>query len=390
MGICFLGTVPAKRVPRRGLAPENDVAALPPPVTDTSLWPTPDLAQGEFKRERGEKEKEKEKEKSGSHVGRGGNKTWLPVPIDPPYVPPVQTKSGRGMRATRGSREGGRGRGVMAGGTAYGERAEKAGPPGAGAGANAGTGAGAGADGDRGRQYSSPHYQGGKGPKRSTSTGGPVQRRESRVGLTNGTTGERRNAGEWATETGPSGAAAAAAATQTDRMRPGRPFVEDAADARHYSDGQRSQANGFGHHPSRPDRNGWYADGHSRESDSSAPPPYVPRERGSERGRPRGRGSYRDYGNGHAHANHAANSQYSQSVNGQQQYAQHHQSRGGGSYGRRGGHAAYHAPAYRFNPAIQQPQPTPQFATYGSPYDYAVMPSGFPPAEFHALIVQMY
>jgi la-related protein 1 len=368
-------TAPTKRNSRRGQTYDNDVpASLPPPVTDTVSWPTPDLAQGEFKKEKDEKEKEKPV----PHTGR--NKTWVPVPIDPPYVPPIQTKAGRGGRGNRVGREGGRG--GVAGATHGGERAEKA------------TGSGPGASGalesDRGRQYPNNRYQGGKGPKRSSSAGGAVQRRESKAGMTNGTSERRKDASEWAVEASSSGLAGAA--MQTDRPRTTR-VIEDASDARQYSEGQKSQANGY-MHQSRSERGaGWYAEG-PRDPDSSSPfTANTSRERGVERGRGgyRGRNHYAPFSHGHSNTTHLSNQQFSSQNASGQQFIRHPQPRGG-SYGRRE-QAAYNNNPYRFNPTMQHPPP-PQFApaygTPGLPYEYAMIPSGgLTAVDFAALIHQM-
>ncbi|KAF8249392.1 hypothetical protein K440DRAFT_641397 [Wilcoxina mikolae CBS 423.85] len=360
---------PTKRGSRRGQTHENDVpVSLPPPVTDTISWPTPDLAQGEFKKEKDEKEKEKPV----PHAGRGGNKTWVPVAIDPPYVPPIQTKTGRGGRGGRGGREGGRG---GASGAPHGsERSEKA-----------GSGTSGALEGDRGRQYHT-RYQGAKGPKRSSSAGGAVQRRESKTGMTNGTTERRKDASEWAAEAGSSGIANSA--IQTDRPRQAR-VTEDSSDARQYSEGQKSQANGY-MHQSRSERGAsWYAEG-PRDPDSSSPfTTNTSRERGTERGRGGYRGrNYSQFPNGHPNTTHPQNPQFSSPSTSGQQFIQHPQPRGG-SYGRR----AYNGHAYRFNPTMPHP-PAPQFApaynTPGLPYEYAMIPSSsLTPVDFAALIHQI-
>ncbi|KAI5819819.1 hypothetical protein BZA77DRAFT_143843 [Pyronema omphalodes] len=323
---------PTKRTSRRGQSNENDASSLPPPVSDMTSWPTPDLAQGEFKKEKEDKEKVKEEKPATA----GRSKTWLPVAIDTPYAPPIQAKTGRGGR--RGGREGGRG-GALG---AHGDRSEKA-----------GAGASGAAESDRGRQYSGSRFQGGKGPRRSSSTGTPAQRRESKTVTANGTTERRKDSSD-------------AFDGRSERPKATNGGNE-AGEVRQNGDGQKHQVNGHGNQ-SRPDRsNGWVPEG------SEPTTSFTQRERGQERTR----GGYRarsnfhgQYSNGHGAA-HLQPQQLSAQANGQQ-FVQYQQPRGG-SFGRRGGHAAYGAHNYRFNPAMQH---APQFMAYGTSslaYDYSMV-----------------
>lgn len=379
-------TASTKRGNRRGQSQENDTTlSLPPPVTDTVSWPTPDLAQGEFKKE---KEKD-EKDRNAPAAGRGGTKTWVPVAIDAPYVPPIQTKSGRGGgRGGRGGREGGRG-----GAAGFSDRPERIN----------GSGQAAAAfgppEGERGRQYSSRGtYQGGKGAKRTSSPGGTAQRRESKAGVTNGSAERRKDGGDWTAEA--SGPGAASGAVQTERSRSTR-AIEDAT----YSSALHRQAledqdKAFGSshgYSARPERGSHWHNGGGRGETESANT-YPPRERGSERGRGgyRGRGAY--YGqftNGphsaaagfQGHSNNPTGPPFATPAVNTQQYSQHPHLRVGSFRSR--GHSGYSSHSYRFNPAPQSPPP-PQFGYGGAglPYEYAMMP-GMPTVDIGALIAQI-
>ncbi|KAI5788223.1 hypothetical protein FPQ18DRAFT_307716 [Pyronema domesticum] len=323
---------PSKRTSRRGQSNENDASSLPPPVSDMTSWPTPDLAQGEFKKEKEDKEKVKEEKPATA----GRSKTWLPVAIDTPYAPPIQAKTGRGGR--RGGREGGRG-GALG---AHGDRSEKA-----------GAGASGAPESERGRQYSGSRFQGGKGPKRSSSTGTPAQRRESKTGTANGTTERRKDSSD----------ALDGRAERPKATNGG----DEASEVRQNGDGQKHQVNGHGNQ-SRPDRsNGWVTEG------SEPTTSFTQRERGQERirGGYRARSNFHgQYSNSHGAA-HLQPQQLSAQANGQQ-FIQYQQPRGG-SFGRRGGHAAYGAHTYRFNPAMQHAAQFMAYGTSGSAYDYSMV-----------------
>ncbi|KAI5855690.1 hypothetical protein BZA05DRAFT_215613 [Tricharina praecox] len=372
--------VPTKRGNRRGQSQENDTTlSLPPPVTDTISWPTPDLAQGEFKKEK-EKEKEKdEKERIAPAAGRGGTKTWVPVAIDPPYVPPIQTKSSREGRGGRGGRGGGRG--GAAGSSDRPERITGSGQAAATSGAT---------ESERGRQYPTRGtYQGSKGAKRTSSPGGTTQRRESKAGVTNGPTERRKDAAEWNVEA--NGLVAASGAVQPERSRPVR-IAEDAtyggATNRQSSEDQEKAASNH----TRPDRGTQWHNGAGR-GESESPSTYPPRERG--RGGYRGRGVYHNqFANGHhaspagyqGHSNPASPPFATSNVN-THQYPQHTHPRVGSFRGR--GNSGYNAHPYRFNPAMQPPS-LPQFAYGGAglPYEYAMIP-GMPVVDYGALTVQI-
>lgn len=84
-----------------------------PPVADASMWPTPQVAQGEEKKKAQEKLEKADKtdktEKSAG--GRHGKEKWMPVPYVPSAVfnTPLPTAGARrGGRVARGGREAGR------------------------------------------------------------------------------------------------------------------------------------------------------------------------------------------------------------------------------------------------------------------------------------------
>ncbi|KAL4888075.1 hypothetical protein BDV59DRAFT_149560 [Aspergillus ambiguus] len=85
----------------------DDTASLPP-VADATLWPTPQVAQGEEKKKAQDKpEKTERLEKSASTRGK---EKWMPVPYVPTAVfnTPLPSAARRGGRAARGGRETGR------------------------------------------------------------------------------------------------------------------------------------------------------------------------------------------------------------------------------------------------------------------------------------------
>lgn len=79
-----------------------------PLVEDATLWPTPQVAQGEEKRKAQEKN-EKGGEKS-PVIRPHGKEKWMPVPYVPTAVfnTPLPSAGRRGGRAARGGRDGGR------------------------------------------------------------------------------------------------------------------------------------------------------------------------------------------------------------------------------------------------------------------------------------------
>lgn len=84
-----------------------------PPVADASMWPTPQVAQGEEKKKAQEKlEKTDKTEKTEKNAGaRHGKEKWMPVPYVPSAVfnTPLPTAGARrGGRVARGGREAGR------------------------------------------------------------------------------------------------------------------------------------------------------------------------------------------------------------------------------------------------------------------------------------------
>ncbi|KAK6335562.1 hypothetical protein TWF696_002333 [Orbilia brochopaga] len=81
---------------------------VPPSMTDTSLWPTPEVAQDEEKREkreREEKEKEREKPTTGA---RPAKEKWVTMAVTPNiiYDTPLPTRGSRGQRGGRTDRGG--------------------------------------------------------------------------------------------------------------------------------------------------------------------------------------------------------------------------------------------------------------------------------------------
>lgn len=86
-----------------------------PPVADASLWPTPQVAQGEEKKkaqEKLEKADKVEKPAEKAPAGRShGKEKWMPVPYvpNPVFSTPLPPAGGRrGGRAARGGRDAGR------------------------------------------------------------------------------------------------------------------------------------------------------------------------------------------------------------------------------------------------------------------------------------------
>ncbi|KAF9885975.1 hypothetical protein FE257_012150 [Aspergillus nanangensis] len=83
----------------------RDESALPP-VADSTMWPTPHVAQGEEKKKTQDKPEKAEK----SPVMRSGKEKWMPVPYVPTAVfnTPLPSAARRGGRAARGGRDGAR------------------------------------------------------------------------------------------------------------------------------------------------------------------------------------------------------------------------------------------------------------------------------------------
>ncbi|KAI5780500.1 hypothetical protein EDC01DRAFT_633366 [Geopyxis carbonaria] len=354
----------SKRVPATEATPVE--SSPPPPVTDMVSWPTPDLAQGEFKREK--EESHKEKEKPAPHSGGRGNSKWVPVVIETPYAPPIPTKSGRGRG--RGGREGG-GRGGHSQG---GERSERSA-------AN-----GINGEGDRGRPYNGSNtrgnYQNTRGAKRSSSAGGTIPRRESRAGMNGPTERKRepREGNEWKE------GAENAATSQTDRPRRGSKDQNKlgegdlyAGEPRQYPEGQERY-----HNYSKSDRNSQWGYGAGRgESESTGS--YTPRERGSERGRGgyRGRNGYNTNGNhnGNYQGQNGTASPFPGNTNG---HSYSHSHPRGGSFRSRGAQTFGNS-SYRFNPAMQPPP----FAQPYAAYDYNMVSPTAPPVDLSFLVQQI-
>lgn len=357
---------------RKPASPETAGSAVdlapPPSVADLVAWPTPDLAQGEFK-----KDIKDDKEKT-IKASAPASRKWVSVPIETPYVSPIQTTKRESTRGRgRGGRESGTGRGAS---TAQGgDRAERAGP-------NA---TAANVEGDRGRQYPTT-TRGGKtgerGGKRSSSTGAYTSRRESKANGT-GEKKDKKDGAEWNGEVPGS----APATTQSERPRRASKDrgdeTQSVQDARQLSDGQEKY-NGQNYGDRRPQ---WqYGSGENGQQ-------YPPRERGSERGRGGyrgGRGGYhgqqQHYTNGHQNGGYSGSPGPfpGQPTNGAYPHPQ--QPRSGSYRGGRGGPVNYQNPPYRYNPSMPPP---PQFMPpYGSPFEYGMMPPT-QPVNLDNLITQM-
>lgn len=80
-------------------------------MADASLWPTPQVAQGEEKRKAQEKTEKTEKPDKSPIIRPHGKEKWTPVHYVPSAVfnTPLPSAARRGPRATRGGRDGGRG-----------------------------------------------------------------------------------------------------------------------------------------------------------------------------------------------------------------------------------------------------------------------------------------
>lgn len=99
-----------------------------PPVGDASLWPTPQVAQGEEKKKAQEKTEKSEQTSKSPVIRSHGKEKWTPVPYVPTAVfntPLPSSGRNRGGRAARGGRDGGRG-GPHGTGAAAGEKGASA------------------------------------------------------------------------------------------------------------------------------------------------------------------------------------------------------------------------------------------------------------------------
>lgn len=78
---------------------------LPPPVEDSTSWPTPETALEEEKRKAQEKLEKEEKDETASNKPRPKEK-WVPVPYTPSvtFNTPIPTRGGRGRGGARGGR----------------------------------------------------------------------------------------------------------------------------------------------------------------------------------------------------------------------------------------------------------------------------------------------
>ncbi|KAF3939522.1 hypothetical protein ABW19_dt0208357 [Dactylella cylindrospora] len=94
-------------------APNRDVSTsqAPPSLSDTSLWPTPEVAQVAQDEEKREKRERDEKEKPATTSGRPAKDKWISIPVTPNIIydtplPSRGGRSGRGGRTERGGRTG--------------------------------------------------------------------------------------------------------------------------------------------------------------------------------------------------------------------------------------------------------------------------------------------
>ncbi|PWW76040.1 hypothetical protein C7212DRAFT_352140 [Tuber magnatum] len=382
------GGVPRKSGKKGPQEKELIGPVLPPPVTDTESWPTPETAQDEaekYKKERADKDK------SSAPVARG-NKVWVAAAeIVPEYAPSY--KAPRGGRSNRSVREGG-GRG---GGTSY-QAGEKSAYV-------SGSGPGAGSENERGRQGAGAStarggYQGGKGGKRATSAGGTHQRRDSKVALPVATSERKRESakddaepnsgpGQSVKPSGPQGdgqpsGSGARVVDQVGSTAQGESRQSNEGQDRNYQNVQN-----FHHNSERvPYRSFNNRSDHTAAEGGSSHPP---RERGMES---RGRGGYRGrsgnfYGsqysnNQHSGGHQAGSSSYNSTpqhfhpghTNGQ--YSSQNTQASGRSY--RGSSRAHSLPntaVYnRFpNPHMQSPP----FMPFQMPYTYEMVPPGEAP-----------
>jgi la-related protein 1 len=111
---------------RMGEKEEKSLAnQLPPPVEDSTSWPTPETALEEEKRKAQEKLEREEKDDSTSSKPRPKEK-WVPVPYIPTvtFNTPLPTRGGRGRGGARGGRTEGGGRPSHANGSAVGEKGQ--------------------------------------------------------------------------------------------------------------------------------------------------------------------------------------------------------------------------------------------------------------------------
>ncbi|CUS13967.1 unnamed protein product [Tuber aestivum] len=384
----LVGGVPRKSGKKGQQEKEPIGPALPPPVTDTESWPTPETAQDEAEKYKKERT---DKDKSSPSVARG-NKVWVPAAeLVPEYA--SSYKSPRGGRGNRSAREGG-GRG---GGVSYqtGERGAYV----------SGSGPGAGSENERGRQGVGASavrggYQSGKGGKRATSAGGTPQRRDSKAALPVPTSERKREPAKDGTDpdSGP-GQSVKPSVAQGDGQ-PGGPGAKAAdqvgstlqGESRQPNEGQdRNYQNGqnFHHNSERvPYRSFHNRSDHTAAEGGSSHPP---RDRGME---PRGRGGYRgrngnfygsQYSNNHHSGGHQAGSgsynstsQHFHPGHTNGQYSSQNPQASGRSY--RGSSRAQSLP----NPAVYNrfPNPhmqSPPFMPFQIPYGYEMVPPGEAP-----------
>lgn len=247
----------------------------------------------------------------------------MPVPITTPYVPPILGKPGRGGRGGRGGREGGRGGSTTIPSSSSSlPNGEK----------HTGSGSSTGAENDRGRQGSGAGpsrgaYQGNKNGKSATTTGGVIQRRESKGSLpihaqekrVEPTSPEAGAAAPESIQSAKTSSTGTQTQAHTEKLRRGSRTDESGfvpqGDTRQFPENQdrnHQSGNGQGYHPrergSYQGFNGNRSDHHGIGGDNNST--HSPRERGYEGGR--GRGGYRGRGNhnpqfanGHNNAGHS-------------------------------------------------------------------------------------
>lgn len=382
----------ARKVTRKHQQPEKEVATpvLPPPVTDTESWPTPEIAQDEVEKAKRDKD---EKDKPTAPAARGAK--WVTVPITISHVPPISNKPGRG-RGTRGGRDSSSRGGLSTVPSSSSPNGEKNN--------GAASGAGVGVEGDRGRQGSSSGASrggySGKTSKRATSAGGTIQRRESKGSLPIPSAEKRKDSvvspevGEPAIESAQSSKTVSAGTQTNDRVRQGSrsddsSFVPQ-GDGRHFSESQdRSHHNVNGQYHPRAERG--YNQGFSSNrpehhgGDNTSSHGHRERARGH-----RGRGNYHNqYINGHNGAHHQNPGPHFTSTpphfnahqnNGQYPAQNSQTSQRSFRAGSRSHHGPNNGSYNRFpNPNMQPPPPI-FMPPYPLPYDFSMIsPTGIPP-----------
>lgn len=408
----FSGTGPAiRKTPRsKHSPPEKEATApvLPPPVTDTESWPTPEIAQDEVEKAKRDKD---EKDKSASPVLRPGKvSTWVPVPITIPLVPPFPSKPVRGVKNTRG-REGSSRGGLSTVPSSSSPNGDKH---------TGGTfGAGVGVEGDRGRQGSNSGASRGAHQGRPNKRATSAQRRESKGPLPIPSPEKRKDSavspevGEPTAESNQSSKTASTGTQTHDRARQGSrsddPNFVPQGDGRHSSEGQdrtHHNANGQYHPRGRAYDNQSFNSNRPGHHGGDNVSSHGPGERGFGGGRgrgQRGRGGFQQqYISGHNGAHHQNPGPHFTSTpphfNAHQTNGQYPAQNSQSSQRPQRGARSHQDLNNRYNNRFPNPnmQPPPQIymPSYPLPYDFSMIsPTGIPPpieyAGISEIITQM-